>query len=107
LERQATVVARQAKDKRVRFLGEVRGEAKRDLFAAADVMVVPSRVDGAPTVLAEAAAAGLPVVPVENLCEPCERSAPSDQYDWSVIGPRLAARLPLGGGSGSVHVKRV
>jgi glycosyltransferase involved in cell wall biosynthesis len=102
-------LARMAAKKKVRFLGEVRGEAKRDLLAAADVMVVPSRkgCDGAPTVLAEAAAAGLPVVDVDKLWMVTPRSVPSDRYDWSVIGPRLAGRLPLGHGGGRVQVERV
>jgi glycosyltransferase involved in cell wall biosynthesis len=47
---------------RVRLLGEVRGEAKRDLLAAADALIVPSREEGAPTVVLEALAAGLPIV---------------------------------------------
>jgi glycosyltransferase involved in cell wall biosynthesis len=55
-------LARQARGRRVRLLGEVRGAAKRALLAAADVLVLPSRSDGAPTVIREAHAAGLPVV---------------------------------------------
>jgi glycosyltransferase involved in cell wall biosynthesis len=53
---------------RVRFLGEVRGADKQDLLAAADFLCLPSvrlpdgRTEGAPTVLAEALAAGLPIV---------------------------------------------
>lgn len=52
----------------VRFVGEVRGEARRDLMAAADFLVVPSvrlddgREEGTPTVLREALAIGLPIV---------------------------------------------
>ncbi|MSP60739.1 MAG: glycosyltransferase [Myxococcales bacterium] len=52
---------------RVRFVGEVRGEEKRDLLAAADLLVVPSRVlddgrtEGTPTVILEGLSAGLPV----------------------------------------------
>jgi len=91
----------------VRFLGEVRGQAKRDLLAAADALVLPSRVDGAPTVLAEAAAAGLPVLKLEELRTPPARKAPDLSCDWSVIGPRLAAALPLWGNPGRVYVKRM
>jgi glycosyltransferase involved in cell wall biosynthesis len=47
---------------RVRFLGEVRGDPRRDLYAAADVVIVPSRTDGAPTVVREAAAAARAVI---------------------------------------------
>jgi glycosyltransferase involved in cell wall biosynthesis len=46
----------------VQFLGEIRGAEKRHLLAAADVLVIPSRVDGAPTVAREALAAGVPVL---------------------------------------------
>jgi teichuronic acid biosynthesis glycosyltransferase TuaC len=46
----------------VRFLGEVQGADKRRLLAATDVLVTPSRTDGAPTVVREALAAGLPVL---------------------------------------------
>jgi 2-deoxystreptamine N-acetyl-D-glucosaminyltransferase/2-deoxystreptamine glucosyltransferase len=51
-----------ARGRSVRLLGEVRGADKRRLFAAADALVVPSRSDGAPTVVREAQAAGLPVI---------------------------------------------
>ncbi len=53
---------------RVRFLGEVRGDARRHLLLAADVLCLPSvrladgRTEGAPTVLLEAMCAGCPVV---------------------------------------------
>ena len=46
----------------MRFLGHVAGADKLALFAAADALVIPSRVDGAPTVTLEALAAGLPIV---------------------------------------------
>ena len=53
---------------RVRFLGEVRGAARRRLLHGCDALVLPSRVlpdgrtEGAPVVLLEALAAGLPIV---------------------------------------------
>jgi glycosyltransferase involved in cell wall biosynthesis len=59
-ERQSLV--RRATGKRVRFLGHVAGAHKLALLAAADALVIPSRVDGAPTVALEALAAGLPIV---------------------------------------------
>jgi glycosyltransferase involved in cell wall biosynthesis len=51
-----------------RFLGEVRGAARDDLFCAADALAVPSlaleggRSEGAPLVVMEALAAGVPLV---------------------------------------------
>jgi glycosyltransferase involved in cell wall biosynthesis len=52
----------------IRFAGEVRGQARDALYAAADVLVVPSldlpsgRTEGTPTVALEALAAGVPLV---------------------------------------------
>jgi len=61
LEAKASLV-RRAGDTRVRFFGHVAGADKLALLAAADAMIIPSRVDGAPTVALEALAAGLPIV---------------------------------------------
>lgn len=53
---------------RIRLVGEVHGAAKEVLFRAADALLVPSRVlpsgrtEGAPTVIAEAFARGVPVI---------------------------------------------
>jgi glycosyltransferase involved in cell wall biosynthesis len=55
-------LVRRAARRRVRFFGHLAGDAKLALFAAADALVIPSRVDGAPTVALEALAAGLPIV---------------------------------------------
>jgi len=55
-------LVRRAAGKPVRFLGHVAGAAKLALLAAADALVIPSRVDGAPTVALEALAAVLPMV---------------------------------------------
>lgn len=54
--------ARQRAPADIRFLGHVAGPAKLALLAAADLLAIPSRVDGAPIVALEALAAGLPIV---------------------------------------------
>jgi glycosyltransferase involved in cell wall biosynthesis len=46
----------------VHFFGEVHGSEKVRLLASADVLIVPSRQDGAPQVVLEGLAAGLPMV---------------------------------------------
>ncbi len=46
----------------VRYVGEVRGEAKANLLVAADAYVQPSHHEGMPIALLEALAYGLPVV---------------------------------------------
>jgi glycosyltransferase involved in cell wall biosynthesis len=61
-KRRALSAEANEKDAPVRFFGEVRGARKRELFAAADALIVPSRQDGAPTVILEGLAAGLPMV---------------------------------------------
>jgi glycosyltransferase involved in cell wall biosynthesis len=94
-----------ARGKRVRFLGEVRGDEKRNLLAAADALVFCSRIDGAPTVIQEARAVGLPVI--SDLRQRPARENPVTDCDWSVVGPRLAANLSLGITSGTVQVTRV
>ena len=55
-------LVRRAGEKRVRFVGHLAGADKLAVFAAADALVIPSRIDGAPTVALEALAAGLPIV---------------------------------------------
>jgi glycogen(starch) synthase len=58
-------------DRRVRFLGAFQPEDRRRILAAADVVLVPSRVEGFGIVALEAAAAGVPVVAsdVDGLAE--------------------------------------
>jgi glycosyltransferase involved in cell wall biosynthesis len=46
----------------VSFVGEVRGQAKADLFAASDLAVFPSHTENFAMVVAEALAHGVPVV---------------------------------------------
>jgi len=46
----------------VRFAGEVRGEAKAELFAASDLAVFPSHTENFAMVVAEALAHGVPVI---------------------------------------------
>lgn len=46
----------------VRFMGDVRGDAKQALFHAADVVVVPSHSENFGIVVTEALAHGLPVI---------------------------------------------
>jgi glycosyltransferase involved in cell wall biosynthesis len=46
----------------VSFAGEVRGQAKADLFAASDIAVFPSHTENFAMVVAEALAHGVPVV---------------------------------------------
>jgi glycosyltransferase involved in cell wall biosynthesis len=105
-------------DKRVTFVGEVRGANKLALLAGARALVVPSRQDGSPTVLLEAQAAGVPIIatrvggisqlaPHATVVEPTvsslfqalaqmgQRATEAvdkdgvEEYDWS----RLAARI--------------
>jgi glycosyltransferase involved in cell wall biosynthesis len=59
---QRMALEQQARGRSVRFLGQLAGTEKLGLLAAADVLAIPSRVDGSPTVALEGLAAGLPMV---------------------------------------------
>jgi glycosyltransferase involved in cell wall biosynthesis len=83
-----------------RFLGEIRGQDKADLLAAADVLVVPSRrlgdgrTEGTPTVLFEALAAGVPVVATRDAGV---RHVLVDGEDGLIVAPEPAAlRMAIG-----------
>src|SRR5262249_22479048 len=80
-----------------RFTGELRGDAKADLFAAADVLALPSveiegRTEGAPTVLVEAMAAGVPVVASDV---PGARAVCGDAALYAAPGDASALRAAL------------
>jgi glycosyltransferase involved in cell wall biosynthesis len=49
-------------DERVRFVGPLFAQAKRDALAATEVFVLPSHSEGAPMIVLEALAAGVPVL---------------------------------------------
>lgn len=49
-------------NERVRFVGPLFGQAKRDAFEATEVFVLPSFSEGAPMIVLEALAAGVPVL---------------------------------------------
>jgi glycosyltransferase involved in cell wall biosynthesis len=51
-----------AVDGQVRFVGRLDGQPKRDAFAAAELFILPSFSEGAPLVVLEALATGLPVL---------------------------------------------
>jgi glycosyltransferase involved in cell wall biosynthesis len=75
----------------VRFIGPLYDEMKRDAFAAADVVVLPSLSEGAPIVVLEALGAGVPVLTTK--ASPWEDLA-TYQCGWwsdiSVAGIRTA-----------------
>lgn len=97
------------------FLGELRGEARDDLLFAADAVAVPSlelaggRGEGSPTVVAEAFAAGTPVVASDvpgvreaaggaaRLVPPGDAAALAAALDETLAaGPEVAGRVARG-----------
>jgi glycosyltransferase involved in cell wall biosynthesis len=57
-----TRIAEQGLSARVHVVGELRGAARRDAFAAAELMVLPSRSENFSLVVAEALGVGVPVI---------------------------------------------
>ncbi len=83
---------------RARFVGPVFGAAKRQLLDAADLLVVPSRRDGAPTVVAEARARGVPILAcaVGGLPEAVGRAGWLIEPSRAALRHALSERVKLG-----------
>jgi glycogen(starch) synthase len=87
----------------VHFAGRVDGEAKYDLLARADAVLVPSRFETFGMVVLEAAAAGAPVVafdvgPLKELVGPVARGQlvrPFDADAFADAAVALAGRPPV------------
>ena len=86
---------------RIRFLGDVRQDAKEQAFAEADVVVLPSYRENFGMAVAEGLARGLPVIASRGT--PWARLESEDCGLWVENTPgalaaavRKAARLPLG-----------
>ncbi|MBI4294348.1 MAG: glycosyltransferase family 4 protein [Betaproteobacteria bacterium] len=91
------VTARIANSEGVRWIGSLRPEAMHDFLAAGDIFVMPSLWhDPFPTVMLEAAAAGLPVVAaarggITEFLEDCpEFSFVEDPADPDSLAPAIA-----------------
>jgi len=56
------IVHNRGLDRTVTFVGPLFGQIKRDAFSAADLFILPSYSEGAPIVILEALAAGVPVL---------------------------------------------
>ncbi|MHB9024883.1 MAG: glycosyltransferase [Armatimonadota bacterium] len=74
---------------RVRFVGPLYGQMKRDAFAAAEVFVLPSHSEGAPMSVLEALGAGVPVLTTEAVSLP---ELHRDQCGWQVAATEPALR---------------
>jgi glycosyltransferase involved in cell wall biosynthesis len=99
--------ARLTCDDRVAFPGLVRGVAKRELFAAADILILPSSHENLPIAVLEGMAAGLPLVvtPVGALpefltedehahfVEPGDAAALADRIAGLAGDPQLRRRM--------------
>jgi glycosyltransferase involved in cell wall biosynthesis len=77
-------------DDRTSFLGPVHGKAKADLYAAAELFVLPSLSENFGLVVPEALAAGLPVVTTQ--ATPWEQLETVDCGRWIPVGAEPLAR---------------
>ncbi len=88
---------------RVRFLGFVREDAKLPLFAAADVLVLPSENEGQPISLLEALGQGTPVVVSELGWLPPELQAHAQEAPVEAGAERLAHAITQAMAQGPVQ----
>jgi colanic acid/amylovoran biosynthesis glycosyltransferase len=104
-------VARLGIDAQVRFLGRLDERATLAAIAAADMLVLPSFMEGLPVVLMEAMALGVPVIAtrvagIPELVRDAVGGLLFDPADWTALAdavarlagdPALRERLALGG----------